>query len=133
VSLSIDMRSSLSKCAVLSFIFTLQEFARELISLVDAMERINLFEQQAASRSWWGWLRSLFPMTLIKNLPNGEKRESSGLKRRICMYSLFFAFLSLTPCLLQLPYLTLTIDVDLISQRFAHMHRTRYKHRHGPS
>ncbi|TFK44661.1 Fusaric acid resistance protein-like-domain-containing protein [Crucibulum laeve] len=36
------------------FIFTLQEFSRELVSLVDAMERIYTYEQgYAKRRSWW--------------------------------------------------------------------------------
>jgi hypothetical protein len=137
VSLPLNMRSSLSNCTVLSFIFALQEFARELVSLVDAMERISLFEQQATTRNWWGWLRSWFPTTLTKastpkNPLGGEKRRPSGLKRRLCRYSHpFYIFLSSMLCLLQPPYLPL--DINLLSQRFAHMHRTRYKRHHGPT
>ncbi|ETW81116.1 putative aromatic acid exporter [Heterobasidion irregulare TC 32-1] len=35
------------------FIFTLQEFARELVSLVDAMGRIYAAERANAARGWW--------------------------------------------------------------------------------
>ncbi|KAG6842094.1 hypothetical protein C0991_002748 [Blastosporella zonata] len=45
-----------------SFIFTLQEFAREVVSLVDAMGRIYHYEQDCISRGrWWKHIRHPFP------------------------------------------------------------------------
>ncbi|KAF4621168.1 hypothetical protein D9613_000656 [Agrocybe pediades] len=44
---------------MLSFIFTLQEFAKEVISLVDSIERIYYYEQRMLNRRpWWSRLLS---------------------------------------------------------------------------
>ena len=76
-----------------SFIFTLQEFSRELVSLVDAMERIYSLEQHRLNwRSWWTrmtgaigekrqslkqWWRSERPQT-------AGSRKRTGLQRKLC-------------------------------------------------
>ncbi|KAH9485362.1 hypothetical protein JR316_0002270 [Psilocybe cubensis] len=51
------------------FIFTLQEFAKELIALVDPIERIYCYEQQMLRRGpWWyrlmTWVQGIFSSTL---------------------------------------------------------------------
>jgi hypothetical protein len=80
-----------------SFIFTLQEFARELVSLIDAMGRIYFIEQERAHRDSFrqraiGRISKIYD-TILKpsNNPSAEKAERSGLKRRFCTcgYSLF--------------------------------------------
>lgn len=68
-----------------SFFFTLQEFAKELISLVDAMSRICNVQRET------GWRRLLRPWNYVRNrirrlrTSSSEKRKS-GLKRRFCMF-----------------------------------------------
>jgi hypothetical protein len=78
---------------VCSFIFTLQEFARELGSLVDAMERIYRLEQERVNRrAWWtrisrgfgermGYLRAWWGS---KKMGGGTTKKQPGLKRRLC-------------------------------------------------
>ncbi|KAJ7590150.1 Fusaric acid resistance protein-like-domain-containing protein [Mycena floridula] len=75
------------------FIFTLQEFARELVSLIDAMERIYTIEQERLS--WLGWLQQLFLASWqgLKNVGKprksrrpGVKRRKTGLTRRLSSY-----------------------------------------------
>ncbi|KAG7098252.1 hypothetical protein E1B28_000214 [Marasmius oreades] len=57
------------------FIFTLQEFSRELVSLVDAMERIYAVEQQRTMWSrWWGRLYTGF-VGGIRGLWRGDRRR----------------------------------------------------------
>nr|GAT47657.1 predicted protein [Mycena chlorophos] len=93
------------------FIFTLQEFATELVSLVDAMKRIYSIEQAAANRtSWWQKLFCCFKPWTTRKQPkrngnshgNGQSRsgastprpfgrrpkapEPGGLRRRISQY-----------------------------------------------
>ena len=68
-----------------SFIFTLQEFARELRLLVDAMERMYDVEQQVETRR--GWWKNLFRG--IMNIPaiwthTDEKGVKRGLRKSIC-------------------------------------------------
>lgn len=74
-----------------SFIFTLQEFARELVSLVDAMERIYSLEQERVHRGPW-WKRIFTGIWgLIKRPFTKSKRsrrppnEHPSLRRSICM------------------------------------------------
>ncbi|EMD33734.1 hypothetical protein CERSUDRAFT_87077 [Gelatoporia subvermispora B] len=70
------------------FIFTLQELAKELISLADAMGRICSIERAQAARGWWGkrlWasLKSgngLFHRKLRRT--SREKRRGGGMRRR---------------------------------------------------
>lgn len=74
-----------------SFIFTLQEFCQELVSLVDAMERIYLCEQLRLHRRSWIFQA----ITSVVKIPhqwylewrNGSEKSAhrpSRLKRRIC-------------------------------------------------
>ncbi|KAJ8508004.1 hypothetical protein ONZ45_g9692 [Pleurotus djamor] len=71
------------------FIFTLQEFARELVSLVDAMERIYSLEQERVHRGTWFTRIFSALWTSIKQpfLKNKHYRrlpaESPGLRRTI--------------------------------------------------
>lgn len=71
----------------LSYIFTLQEFAKELISLVDAMTRICTIERANASRSSWKQLGSAFKSVLRRASTRfaPEKRGRGTLSRRFCM------------------------------------------------
>lgn len=83
-----------------SFIFTLQEFARELVSLIDAMGRIYIAERVAASEPWWivrvpkmmyRSLKKRFrkdrPSTVLPRTRGRTNNETnSGLRRRICAY-----------------------------------------------
>ncbi|OCH91682.1 hypothetical protein OBBRIDRAFT_728270 [Obba rivulosa] len=67
------------------FIFTLQEFTKELISLVDAVGRICSIERAKANRrGFWKRLKSLVPRipSSWKRLTRREKRKQSGLHRR---------------------------------------------------
>ncbi|KAJ6488997.1 Fusaric acid resistance protein-like-domain-containing protein [Mycena sanguinolenta] len=68
------------------FIFTLQEFSTELVSLVDAMGRIYGLEQARANRARW-WMR-LFRWSYKKSTSGtrtlrSQRRKTSGLKRRL--------------------------------------------------
>ena len=72
-----------------SFIFTLQEFARELVSLVDAMERIYTFEQaRLVQRSFWWKTFVRIGQTLHGIRRWGKSGKSSqgrsGLRRTLC-------------------------------------------------
>ncbi|CAL1706087.1 unnamed protein product [Somion occarium] len=63
------------------FIFTLQEFAKELVSLVDAMGRIcSIQRAEAEQRSWWASL--IRPITLVCN-KLVTKTRSSGSRPRL--------------------------------------------------
>jgi hypothetical protein len=86
-----------------SFIFTLQEFAQELVSLVDAMGRIYTIEQHKATRYTWGWgafvegygsIISFLRRLWITGKPG--KSERRGLQRRICMYKIYLLCLTHT-------------------------------------
>ncbi|TFY71629.1 hypothetical protein EVG20_g1380 [Dentipellis fragilis] len=70
------------------FIFTLQEFALELVSLVDAMGRIYAVERAKANKQWWFKRipKKLFSCLRTKEEPNPSARQQkrpgpSGLKR----------------------------------------------------
>src|SRR3984957_9844841 len=70
-----------------SFIFTLQEFARELVSLVDAMGRIYFIEQRRAKRGWRAWWDRR--RDSLQDGPLNYRKKSSGtekgkLKHHIC-------------------------------------------------
>lgn len=72
-----------------SFIFTLQEFARELLSLVDAMERIYTFEQaRLVQRSFWrkAFVRIAHTLHGIRHWGKSGKSSQggSGLRRSLC-------------------------------------------------
>ncbi|KAK0194889.1 hypothetical protein F5146DRAFT_1023261 [Armillaria mellea] len=74
------------------FIFTLQEFSTELISLVDAVERIYTLEQQHVNwKGYWNLAYTSIKTRLAKlfskskRTPDGRKRRST-LKRRISSY-----------------------------------------------
>ncbi|KAF7325068.1 ArAE-2 domain-containing protein [Mycena kentingensis (nom. inval.)] len=62
------------------FIFTLQEFAGELVSLVDAMRRIYALEQARTNRAGW-WqrlLRRVSPWSRSHRKKNGNGASTSG-------------------------------------------------------
>ncbi|KAJ7830460.1 Fusaric acid resistance protein-like-domain-containing protein [Mycena olivaceomarginata] len=75
------------------FIFTLQEFATELVSLVDAMGRLYSLEQARANRArWWtrvfSWSRRMSRSDRYSDdSPRSSRRlgepKSAGLKRRL--------------------------------------------------
>ncbi|KAJ7162250.1 Fusaric acid resistance protein-like-domain-containing protein [Mycena filopes] len=81
------------------FIFTLQEFAGELVSLVDAMGRIYSLEQARANRTRW-WRRIFTWPTRRRPKRNGSRSgssipraskepseaEAAGLRRRFSQY-----------------------------------------------
>ncbi|KAL1695057.1 hypothetical protein GGG16DRAFT_86754 [Schizophyllum commune] len=69
------------------FIFTLQEFANELVLLVDAMERIYTLEQQRLYRPAW-WKRLFNVKSWWRRLSSWLNREHDrpGLKRRLSSY-----------------------------------------------
>lgn len=81
-----------------SFIFTLQEFSKELISLIDAMGRVYAYEQQRINSL--GWLaRALIMLRqrIFNSIlrccgfkksahPGSNMQERQGLRRRICGY-----------------------------------------------
>ncbi|KAJ7502501.1 hypothetical protein B0H11DRAFT_1988806 [Mycena galericulata] len=74
------------------FIFTLQEFAGELVSLVDAMGRIYNLEQARANRARW-WTLSFWNRKREKRNGSGtslprqpNKSGAEGLRRRLSQY-----------------------------------------------
>ncbi|KXN90635.1 hypothetical protein AN958_03875 [Leucoagaricus sp. SymC.cos] len=76
------------------FIFTLQEFARELVALVDAIERIYVCEQLRLHRRWWiiralvGLFKTPYRWYLEWKTGKSAKlpHRQSSLKRRISAY-----------------------------------------------
>ncbi|KAF8070185.1 hypothetical protein FPV67DRAFT_1486576 [Lyophyllum atratum] len=77
------------------FIFTLQEYAREMVSLIDAMGRIYRYEQDRAQRGqWWkriyqGFCHLLSRLRLrwSSDRPsNTPKRKYPGLRRSFSAY-----------------------------------------------
>lgn len=78
------------KCGVGSFFFTLQEFAKESISLVDAMSRICEIQRANARRKSWKHILS-FPWRILRSRSRSIRRrtrttQSATLSKRICMY-----------------------------------------------
>ncbi|KAF8893583.1 hypothetical protein BD779DRAFT_1507033 [Infundibulicybe gibba] len=74
------------------FIFTLQEFSRELVSLVDAMGRIYHFEQQMINRGPW-WKRLMKAVVNLtcripwrKSGSRNQTRKRPGLKRSLSAF-----------------------------------------------
>ncbi|KAH9949028.1 Fusaric acid resistance protein-like-domain-containing protein [Amylocystis lapponica] len=66
------------------FIFTLQEFARELVSLVDAVGRICSIERaNAARRGFWNRFGRL--VQIGRTSPR-EKRPGGGMRKRLSAY-----------------------------------------------
>ncbi|KDQ55716.1 hypothetical protein JAAARDRAFT_327588 [Jaapia argillacea MUCL 33604] len=71
------------------FIFTLQEFARELLSLVDAMSRIYTSEREILDRgSWWKRFIGCIGSRMRSRRSTFEKRKGTGLRRRLSNYLL---------------------------------------------
>src|SRR5271154_5468468 len=71
---------------VYSFIFTLQEFAKELISLVDAVERIYCYERQILLRySWWIRLVTRIKRGFVTVFNMTSHSRSLGIRKRLCM------------------------------------------------
>ncbi|KZT29097.1 hypothetical protein NEOLEDRAFT_1154149 [Neolentinus lepideus HHB14362 ss-1] len=71
------------------FIFTLQEFARELVSLVDAMSRIYSIDKAKSARGRWKTLSgvaSIVGSTNAKRRVTVEKPGGSSLRHRISTY-----------------------------------------------
>ncbi|KJA19958.1 hypothetical protein HYPSUDRAFT_1093990 [Hypholoma sublateritium FD-334 SS-4] len=65
------------------FIFTLQEFAKELILLVDAVERIYCFEQRLLRRDMW-WRRSMaWIHRTCSNLRFSLQKRRAGRRRTL--------------------------------------------------
>ena len=97
----------------LSFIFAMQEFARELISLTVATSRIYVAERPENSRRWLARISAALSVvfccclgTRVKSsVSESQSRQSDtsapskpvrrGLHRRICM--LLFSFWSIPP------------------------------------
>jgi hypothetical protein len=91
-------------CCTKSFIFTLQEFAQELVSLVEIMGQLH--EAQVASlryRNFGGWFRRVFNIGSRKrkvSSTNDYGATSTGrasfkslrpvIQRRFCQSSLYF-------------------------------------------
>lgn len=77
------------KSSGISFIFTLQEFSKELASLVDAMGRIYAIEySEFFYRGRWSErlsriLSCIGRRSQIKAL-RGEEKDRPGLRRRFC-------------------------------------------------
>jgi len=67
-----------------SFIFTLQEFAKELISLVDAIERIYYYERRILLRGAW-WSRLMRWCLVWPKVPE-VRRRGLNLRRSLCKY-----------------------------------------------
>ena len=70
-----------------SFIFTLDEFARELLFLLDSMGEIT--DQQRANEtqsSFFGWRRvwGLLGRRRKRSATNGRRREPRALRKRMC-------------------------------------------------
>ncbi|THH02540.1 hypothetical protein EW145_g6738 [Phellinidium pouzarii] len=70
------------------FIFTLQEFAKELTSLVDAMNRIYALEHMSRSRSLWSRCVHFFSFSQwrARLKPHAETKERPTLKRRFSSF-----------------------------------------------
>ncbi|KAF8973312.1 hypothetical protein BDZ97DRAFT_1780768 [Flammula alnicola] len=73
------------------FIFTLQEFARELISLVDSVERIYYYEQRMLRRDlWWrrsaDWIRRAFSSLTFSRAKSSEARRRTLNIRKSFLY-----------------------------------------------
>ncbi|EPQ57130.1 hypothetical protein GLOTRDRAFT_73697 [Gloeophyllum trabeum ATCC 11539] len=69
------------------FIFTLQEFARELVSLVDAMSRIYSIDKARLARGRWKALSGTVAILgRVKGKAPAEKRGGGSLKHRISTY-----------------------------------------------
>lgn len=72
-----------SHTRILSFIFTLQEFAKEMVLLVDAFERLYAAErEQAAGRNW---LKRLLRVFTPQRSPRNTRTEGN-LRKRICVF-----------------------------------------------
>ncbi len=73
-----------------SFIFTLQEFAKELNSLVDAIERIYYYEQRILLRgAWWyrlmNWIKETL-ICLVQPKASELRRRGLNLRRSLCKH-----------------------------------------------
>ena len=67
-----------------SFIFTLQEFSKELIALVDALERLYAAEhERASSVRRWQWLRDAISISGPQHRGRAKRGERS-LSKRFC-------------------------------------------------
>ncbi|KAJ8078011.1 hypothetical protein PM082_000213 [Marasmius tenuissimus] len=64
------------------FIFTLQEFSRELTSLVDAMERIYTIEQQRLTWSRWWARMCTVSMNCVKGISRLWRKEDATARKR---------------------------------------------------
>lgn len=78
-----------------SFIFTLDEFARELLFLLDSMGEITDQEKLLnAQRSFlgWKWIWSVLTRrrARARATANGGPRERRTLRRRMCEFDRFF-------------------------------------------
>jgi len=75
-----------------SFIFTLEEFAKELISLVDAVERIYCYHQHLLHRTLWpirlmSWAGGIIK-SLFRHKPPGIRRKTLNIRKSLGAYNL---------------------------------------------
>ncbi|KAH9857292.1 hypothetical protein C2E23DRAFT_807373 [Lenzites betulinus] len=71
------------------YIFTLQEFSREIISLVDAMGRVcNIERANAARRGLWGHFKNLLSWGSRGNTPLGRARRGTqrSMRKRLSAF-----------------------------------------------
>ncbi|KAI0630649.1 Fusaric acid resistance protein-like-domain-containing protein [Trametes polyzona] len=71
------------------YIFTLQEFSRELISLVDAMGRVCSIERANAARSGlWGYLKSavLFTSKVKNSIRTAREKPPRNMRKRLSAF-----------------------------------------------
>lgn len=85
--------SKLANSRPSSFIFTLQEFSREVVSLIDAMRRIYHYEKDCMNRGHW-WER-IYRDTRkrLSRSSSVPRLQKPGLKRTFCEHPLFFSTL----------------------------------------
>ncbi|KAI0047932.1 hypothetical protein FA95DRAFT_1558591 [Auriscalpium vulgare] len=68
------------------FIFTLQEFAEELVSLVDAMSRIYAIERENAKQGWWFKRTPLSLFGCLRSRSKSSTRPRKSLQRTLSSY-----------------------------------------------
>jgi len=76
-------QTTLSDIQFHSFIFTLQEFSKELIFLVDAIERIYCYEQHMLRRNAWWFRLAVWIHKALSNLDFSRKKSPDGRKRTL--------------------------------------------------
>ena len=139
---SIDPTVTLN-CSI-SFIFTLQEFTAELVSLVDAMSRIYAAERASAKAGPWFKRIPSQLFTCLRSRVKGKERSAvpkagrPSFPRRICTHPLPLCYAVLLT--MPLPYTLQRNTLTQIlpesrrrSQRYGHTRRTRCPCPRSPS